>query len=212
MKISNFLLNNPEVAYQYAKKAYSICTKSQSSKIDVESLKVYEKILLSCPNLCLRYSKEAVKGRWPKGEKTIAKDVYASFYYAKDVLKKRFPLAEKLISQDPEFSYKYSREIFKKKWTVGEAAISKSAFFSFLYAKDILKKRFKKGEDSISTSTEYSFYYSCSVLKDKLPIKMHNKMIAAGIENPNDFYAKKYFIFLDGNCKTIDFECSSGIT
>lgn len=191
--IIDYLKDHPETAYNYAK-----LSQINPEKIIENLIKASEDIVLCYPNLCVRYANEVVEGRWEKAEKTIAKDIYYSYHYARDILKSRFKLAEKLISQDPEYSYKYARNILKKRWVLGEDSISKNSCFSYEYAKNVLKKRFTKGEESISNSSKYSLFYACFVVEDKLPIKMHNKMIAMAIENQEDIYIKKYFDFIRG--------------
>ena len=193
MDIADYLQKHPETAYTYTK-----LYQTNPEKILENLIKTSEEVVLSYPNLCVRYANEVVGGRWQKAEKTIATDIYYSYHYARDILKNRFKLAEKLISQDPEYAYRYAKDILKKRWILGENAISQSCSYSYEYAKNVLNKRFLKGEESIATSSQFSLYYACFVLEGKLPINMHNKMIAIGIQDQKDIYVQEYFNFLKG--------------
>jgi hypothetical protein len=200
MQIIDYLKSNPEAAYQYAK-----MHQIQQDKFKQELIKTSEEVILSHPDLCVRYAIEVANGRWEKGEKTISKDIFCSYNYAKDILKDRFKLAEKLISQDSEYAYRYAKDVLKKRWAFGEDAISKDPAYSYEYAKNVLKKRFIKGEDVISNEPQFALYYAVHLLNKKLPIKMHNKMIAMAIQNPEDIYIKEYFNFIkfDGKLEKI---------
>jgi hypothetical protein len=69
------------------------------------------------------------------------------------------------------------------------------------WAKKIYKKYKKNGwvrvpeyEDYLMDNIFYSFYYATEILRNKLPEKMHNKMICWSFSNEK--YAKLYFEFI----------------
>ena len=81
-----------------------------------------------------------------------------------------------------------------------ENILSKDGVFAYKYARYFLKNRFELGEEEIGNSIEYSYYYAVNVIKNKLPDKMHNKMLGHALEQPENEFIKKYFEWI----KTVD--------
>ena len=60
-------------------------------------------------------------------------------------------------------------------------------------------ERLPELEDIIMTSFSESYYYATDIIKDKLPDKMHNRMLLHAMENSNgqcNLWVKNYFNFI----------------
>ncbi|MGZ8924238.1 MAG: hypothetical protein ACXW2E_00010 [Nitrososphaeraceae archaeon] len=74
------------------------------------------------------------------------------------MLKGRFLKGEDTIATNAHYSYLYARDVLKGPFSEGENAIATNADCSYAYAKDVIKGRFIKGEPAIMNSqwkTEY---------------------------------------------------------
>ncbi len=61
------------------------------------------------PQNAYEYARDVIDGRFPEGEKTIAKSAGYSYVYARDVLKGRFREGEKAIAADQAHASMYAR-------------------------------------------------------------------------------------------------------
>lgn len=110
---------------------------------------------------------------------------------------------------DAELIYSfYSTGLLKKRIPKNENILSKDSIFAYKYARYFLRDRFELGEEEISKNIEYSYYYAINVIGDKLPEKMHNKMLGYALDDPENEFIKKYFELL----RNIDNQKLSGTT
>jgi len=79
----------------------------------------------SSPVQVYRYARDVIKGRFPEGEKIIAKFARYSCWYATEVLRSRFPEGEKVISEDAQYSFWYAKNLIKGRFPEGEETISR---------------------------------------------------------------------------------------
>ena len=103
-----------------------------------------------------------------KADNVCAFEAYREIVYKNDC--KRNPQLENIIVASPDCAY--------------------------FYAKNVVKGRWIEAEDAIINVAQLACYYAKFVLKDKLPEKMHNRMLFYAMENPNNEYVKEYFEFL----------------
>lgn len=156
---------------------------------------IEEKLILTDANLCYRYAKKVIEGRWKKGEHIIKTSPgnlkkYLTFLYANDIeidaelmggnphlalhycqkiAKKRCEFLEPIIAESARCSYDYAVSIIKGRFPLGEDSISQFGSYGLLYAKKILKDRFPEGERAIAKSAKYSNKYAQEVLRDRFP-------------------------------------------
>lgn len=113
---------------------------------------------------CARY---VIKGRWPEGEKAIAKDPMCAYRYASLVINDRFPEGESAISKVPAIAYQYARFVIGGRWPPGEKAIARDPHHAYYYAKDVIYSRFPEGEKAIAKDSCYAYLYATKVIKGR---------------------------------------------
>jgi len=152
------------------------------------------------PYLAFSYARRIIKGRFPEGEKAIAKDPLRSYDYSLMVLKGRFPEGEKVIAKDSGFSFLYAKVIIGGRFPEGEEAISnsKNPYYPFHYAKDVIKGRFPEGEEMIAHVAGYSYNYARDIIKGRFP-EGEKAM-------KNTEYWPDYIFFLDSIGINVDLE------
>ena len=62
---------------------------------------------LTCPLNAYNYARDFIKGRFPEGEATIAKDPRSAYMYARHIIKGRWPEAEASIATHPYYAKQY---------------------------------------------------------------------------------------------------------
>ena len=97
---------------------------------------------VSDPRLAYLYAKNAIKGRFPEGEKAIASDPEWSHRYAANVIGGRFPKGEKAIASDPWWACRYAEYVIKGRWPKGEKAIASDPKWSREYAQNVVRGKF----------------------------------------------------------------------
>lgn len=81
------------------------------------------------------YARYFVKGRWPKGEPTIATDLDYAFLYAKTIIKGKWPEGEAAILKSPRHAYYYAEDVTEGRWLEGEPIIASHLLYGRKYAK-----------------------------------------------------------------------------
>lgn len=94
---------------------------------------------IDSPISAFTYARDAIKGRWPAGEKVIASDPRVAYRYANEVIKDRWPEAEKVIASDPYTAYEYARDVIQGRWPASEKAIASDPQAAFWYATEVIK-------------------------------------------------------------------------
>jgi hypothetical protein len=113
-------------------------------------------IIKDHPYATLIYARDAIKGRWRKGEETILNNQILFIYqYARDVIRGRWEEGEEIIKKHPEFAYLYARDVIRGEWREGEDKISSNLKYSFLYSTKVSKKPFIKCKDLFSNEESY---------------------------------------------------------
>ena len=112
---------------------------------------------LTDPYWAYFYAKYIIKGRWPKGEETIAKDPKWAYFYAEVVIRGRWPEAEKIIANS-RWAYRYARDVIGGRWPEGEETIAKDPEWAYTYAKYVIGGRWPEAEETIAKS-EYKNQY-----------------------------------------------------
>ena len=78
---------------------------------------------------------------------------------------------------------------------------------AFNYAMFIIKARWEEAEDIILTDLHKTYQYAEYVIKDKLPPKMHNRMLLSGLalsEDSREYYwVKQYFESINDTTRSI---------
>jgi hypothetical protein len=90
---------------------------------------------LTDPYQAHRYAQYVIKGRFPEGEATIAKDRHWAYEYAKNVIGGPWPEAEATIATHPCTAYLYARLVIRGRFPEGEAAIATDPLYAELYLK-----------------------------------------------------------------------------
>lgn len=127
-------------------------------------------------------------------EGIIAKSARCSYEYAKEALRDRFPLGEKAISGNAECSFFYAREVIKGRWKEGERSIRKDPIWASIYVERIIKKRWPEGERAIIKNSASCLSYAVAI-GGRLPPPMHNAMILMGFDDDHD-RVQKYLEFV----------------
>ena len=119
--------------------------------------------------LILLWATDVVKGRWPKAEEIIARDVQTSFEYARQVIKGPFELGEPAIASDARLASYYALNIINGPFELGEPAIASNASTAYQYARFILHRRWPEAESVIAENPDVAEQYAHNVIQGPWP-------------------------------------------
>jgi len=167
------LVENPYLAIEYAQNVIkgrfleaedNIANDANTSIRYVDAIRRRfpkgEKLFAKNAELAIKYALLGLKGRrFEQGENVIAKDPRVAYFYAKGVVKGRWPEGEKAIATDPDYAYRYARDVIDGRWPEGEKAIAKDAKSAFHYALHVIEGRFPKGEKAIANTIGFKNDY-----------------------------------------------------
>ncbi|GIV52247.1 MAG: hypothetical protein KatS3mg038_2768 [Candidatus Kapaibacterium sp.] len=90
------------------------------------------------PQICYRYARDVICGRWPEAEPVIATDPRCAYLYAFDVIRGRWPEAEPVIAQDAWCASAMQLDVIRGRWPEAEPVIAQDAECDYLYAANVI--------------------------------------------------------------------------
>ena len=122
-----------------------------------------EDAIATVSSYAFEYATEILKGRFPKGEKEMARDLSTTkcIEYAR-LIKKRFKQAEHRILKDPFDAVIYAERVIKGRWPEAEKIIATNMTSALNYAQNVIKGRWPEGEDVIAQSGPFVEVY-CNI-------------------------------------------------
>jgi len=148
-----------------------------------------EPAILTKPFLCARYASEVLKRRWPDAEKAMTSPADC-FHYATMVLKRRWPRKERLIRQDPRAAVAYAFTFLKCRWKEAEATIASDESAASRYLPLLIKSWTPA---AVKRCPMWMYSYAALHVKGRLPPSLHNRMLAAYVDDPNNIWVRRYF-------------------
>lgn len=126
-----------------------------------------KQLLLSDAALAFEFAVDYICGRFPEGEKAIARCPYHAYRYAKDVLKGRFLQAEKAIARDPNWATSYASDVIKGRFPEAEKVISECKDSALRYACHAVGGRFAEAEKLFAADAMTAYAYATLALKSR---------------------------------------------
>lgn len=129
-------------------------------ELDVISKMIHENVLdRNIASFLASAARDQIKGPWPEAEEFLAVYPHIAVLYSKQVLKDRFIRAEKTIMKDPIQALVYARDVIKGPWPEAEDTIMNNPEQAFYYARDVLKKPWPKAEPVIKKDPYWAESY-----------------------------------------------------
>lgn len=174
--------------------SYALATTLCDNAIDHEQplIKAAEiQLVARFPDIALRYAKEVLHTRFPKGEPAILTEPYCAFSYARDILKRRWPKAEVVIARSGHASLDYARFVLHARFPRGEEVLKNEPIYAADYATAVIKDFWPEGEKAIFSNPYSKCRYLAFLLGKYTSQEINDAMaehIAAGFLDITDVY------------------------
>jgi hypothetical protein len=138
----------------------------------------------------VQYADWVIRGRWEDAEPMIMEDPEAAVRYSDKVLRQRWKEAEHVIVQSPKAATQYASRVLRERWREAEQLISGSESAKY-YARNVLAGRWD--EKVAAMCPCWIWHYVDNECDGTVPEELHDRMLGAYLEDPNDQWVKKYF-------------------
>ena len=128
-----------------------------------------EPYIMQDPHVLIAYAQKVIKGRWVDAEQYIVKSPRSAVWYAKDIIGGRWPEAEPYIMKDPQVAETYASLIIRGRWPEAEPYIMQHTYTAVRYAQDIIEGRWPEAEPYIMKDPHNALWYARAIIKGRWP-------------------------------------------